>query len=188
MYHLLIFLTILLVSISQKENFTSSILPTSGSEPRYSPEKWNDSKYIKKNNCYAYLLDDLQPRNAKPQPGLYGGNKTGMTYTECEEIFQRMKKDNPNVYKEEANKPCKFGYYKGYFALDPSRDYHFYRQDKSGMWSHKAGKLPASNVDAIGNPITNPEASNHLYPDYQYTKGCSFFCVPSNGVMRTNSI
>lgn len=185
---LLVLITLLiLLTLPTLEQFTTK-LPTSGSEPRYQPEKWNKSGYIKKNNCYAYLLDDLKTRNAKPQPGLYGGVSEKMTYTNCEETFQRMKKDNPNVYKEAGNKPCRYGYYKGYLALDPSRDYHFYRQDRNGMWSHKAGKLPASDVDAAGNPISNPELSNHLYADYQYTKGCSFFCVPSNGVMRTNSV
>ena len=39
-------------------------------------------------------------------------------------------------------------------------DYHWYRQDVNGLWSHKAGFSPLSNVDASGNLIFDPLMAN----------------------------
>jgi hypothetical protein len=39
-------------------------------------------------------------------------------------------------------------------------DYHWYRQDSDGLWSHKPGEGEVRRLDASGKPITNPEASN----------------------------
>jgi hypothetical protein len=38
-------------------------------------------------------------------------------------------------------------------------DYHWYRQDEDGSWSHKPGKSEVRNVDSAGNPISNPETA-----------------------------
>jgi hypothetical protein len=39
-----------------------------------------------------------------------------------------------------------------------ARDYHWYRQDKDGMWSHKPGHSEATNLDGSGNEIYDPRA------------------------------
>jgi hypothetical protein len=39
----------------------------------------------------------------------------------------------------------------------PGVDYHWYRQDKVGCWSHKPGSTPARNTDNSGKPITDPK-------------------------------
>lgn len=38
----------------------------------------------------------------------------------------------------------------------PGEDYHFYRLDNNGYWSHKSGRTPARNVDDSNNLIRNP--------------------------------
>ena len=60
---------------------------------------------------------------------------------------------------------CK-GYYSIYLVVGQNRfwcpdvgmfsDYHWYRQDKGGLYSHKPGGLPVTNVDASGKMIKNP--------------------------------
>lgn len=42
----------------------------------------------------------------------------------------------------------------------PGEDYHFYRLDNDGTWSHKSGRTPARNVDDSGNIITDPRTAD----------------------------
>lgn len=55
-------------------------------------------------------------------------------------------------------------------------DYHWFRQDDDGSWSHKPGSTPVVNVcnGTIGKPITDPdnEASK-----YGYETKCRCGCV-----------
>ena len=46
-------------------------------------------------------------------------------------------------------------------------DYHWYRRDNNGDWSHKPGKQFVRNVDQSGNIISNPSKANHG----KYTQG-----------------
>ena len=44
-------------------------------------------------------------------------------------------------------------------------DYHWYRLDNNGDWSHKPGQTPATNLDGDGNRIRDPRnAANGLIP------------------------
>src|SRR5205085_1582186 len=52
----------------------------------------------------------------------------------------------------------------------PGRDYHWYRQDKVGCWSHKPGRTPAINTDNSGHAITNPQTCDRG----NYTAFCTF--------------
>jgi hypothetical protein len=63
-------------------------------------------------------------------------------------------------------------------VIAPGQDFHFYRQDANGMWSHKVSSDPAQNVDASGNPISNPETADRgIYTDF-----CGYFCVYKGNV------
>lgn len=189
---LIVVFGLLFISLNRKktEQFAStnlSILPRSGAEPEYEPQPWNDPRYVEENNCYAYLLNDLQERPKKPQPGAFAGNTTKDSYTSCTHTIKRVQEDNPKVYKSGANHKCRPGYYKGYLVLDPGKDYHFYRQDSNGFWSHKPGRNPATNLDASSNVIIDPRKSNRVYNEFQYTRDCSFLCVPNGNTTKTNS-
>lgn len=48
------------------------------------------------------------------------------------------------------------------------QDYHFYRKDSNGYWSHKRGLNAITNKDASGNKIRNPEKANRKYNDVNY--------------------
>lgn len=168
-------------------------LPISNYEPDYIPQAWNsDEGVMNRHNCYAYFLDDLDTnRKSKPQPGYYYDinekNKKNK-YKNCSELERKILNDNPSVYISEEYKPCNQGYYKGFLALDPNKDYHFYRQDSNGLFSHKPGKYAVTNRDASGNLIYNPKNADRDHEHFNYSVPCSFFCIPANGTKTTNSI
>jgi len=182
------------------ENFESNsnqLLPMSGSEPHFKPTYWDSPSFVKTNNCYAYFLNDIQSRYKKPQPGDTKKNKNETSQSNwkhrnssnCSQTIERIQKDNPEIYKVSKNTPCKKGYYKGYLAIDPERDYHFYRQDSNGLFSHKPGKNPVTSLDASGNLIPDPELSDRNFKSlgYNYSESCGFLCVPDNNTSKTNS-
>ena len=179
------------LAFDTREGFNSvegkSTLPTTGSEPQFNKHEWNDPNFIKTNNCYAYFLNDKKYRDKKPQPGYFSGNETQNTYSSCAETESRVLQDNPHIYMANETQPCKTGYYKGFLAIDQGKDYHFYRQDANGFWSHKPGALEVTNLDSNGNLITNPREASKIYDNFQYTTNCNYFCVPENGHKPTNA-
>ena len=76
-------------------------------------------------------------------------------------------KDNPFDIREiELDSHIECDRYKIALVLSNNSkdfDYHFYRQDLNGDWSHKAGDNPISNIDASGNKITDPKIANRNY-------------------------
>lgn len=161
----------------------NTIAPTSGSEPKYEPNKWNNNNKIKNNNnCYSYSLNSYSIKKDKPQPG-YFANFSSLRESDykCPTFLLRLKKDNPTLYVERFNKPCKKTYHKAFIAIDNSGDpdYHFYRQDSNGYWSHKPGRQDVINVDADDKLIINPLTSNRNFQNYNYKIPCFFFCVNS---------
>lgn len=152
----------------------------SGYELEYDPDPWNHKSFVKKNNCYSYVMNDRRKWPEIPQPGdRYNKNKSPKnTYDNCDDMIKRMQFDYPRIYQTDFNTPCKKGFYKSYLTLDPQKDYHFYRQDSNGTFSHKPGKNPVSNKDAAGNIILNPETASHAYKSYTYSKPCGFLCIP----------
>lgn len=169
------------------------ISPLSGSEPKYEPNRWNTNERIRYNhNCYSYMLNKIvSSRTGKPQPG-YFSNFPPLTEKDykCEEFYKRLKKDIPSLYKVTFGRSCKKGFHKGFIAIDPKaedQDYHFYRQDDNGYWSHKPGRNEAVDVDADGKKIKNPLKANRKYKYFDYAEPCFFFCVNSS-LARTQSV
>jgi len=81
--------------------------------------------------------------------------------------------------------PSQPGYYLVALVMAPGVDYHWYRQDSNGMWSHKPGNTASTNIDASGLPITNPENANRDYSGSggpNYSQFCGYFYVPASGV------
>lgn len=164
------------------ENNGTEFSPTSGAEPSFEPEKWNNRENIKYNhNCYAYLLDKRAKRIGKPQPGYFSGFTSIQDDDyNCFEFYKRLKKDIPSLYLSSFDEKCKKGFYKGFIALDTKledSDYHFYRQDKSGYWSHKPGRQDAVDYDANMKKIKNPVKANRKYRYFNYNTPCFFFCM-----------
>ena len=108
---------------------------------------------------------------------------------------KRMMADNPLIRKTSKRGRCGRGYYKGAMVMDPHPkpdiDYHFYRQDRSGLWSHKDGWGPATNKDARGKVIEDPADASRDYRKNKgkgkgkgkgknYTQVCGYYCVPKD--------
>jgi hypothetical protein len=65
-------------------------------------------------------------------------------------------------------------------VVDPGADYHWYRQDGNGMWTHKPGRTPATNLDNSNVPIANPETADRCGGGPCCTDFCGYMCSCSS--------
>jgi hypothetical protein len=178
----------------------NGLMPTSGSEPQYSPRDWNNPFIGPGNNCYAYACDDASDLRMSdcdfPQPGSTAGelpcDRSDFT---VDLVRRRAIADGlaPVPQGREEGAPPD-GFYKVALFIDPGKDYHWYRQDDDGSWSHKLGDGPVLNVDGDGRPITDPRTASQNYENhtdpltgrpiggYNYTQFGGFFYVPEGGI------
>lgn len=137
------------------------------SNPVYDPDKWNEKDIIDYNNCYSYALDDINNGNFHGlQPGEQGG-KPIRTYQDVnlKYVLEASLSDG-RVKKPTLLNKLGFGrkgYYSVYLVIDEGNDYHWYRQDKGGLWSQKHGRSYVTNVDGANHLIKNPAKANHNY-------------------------
>ena len=167
----------------KKNRNNNKFSPTSGSEYEYDPNLWNKIYKIKdSHNCYSYALGKIIPSiQTKAQPGYASAfNYINDNNFNCREFKKRLKKDSPGSYLTSFNKSCLKGFYKIFLALDIAEDYHWWRQDKDGYWSHKPGSTEVTNLDADGKKIINPLLSNRNFPHRNYNTPCFFACVYSD--------
>lgn len=137
-------------------------LPLSGYEQDYTPNSWNGFFRVRKNNCYSYAL------NAKKQGIMQPGGKKLKEEDYISSVLIDLITSDSEKYGFEfepidKHTPCPAGTYKVAIAIDvekPEFDYHWYRQDSDGTWSHKPGEFPVSNRDGAGNIIFDPENCN----------------------------
>ena len=167
--------------------------PYSGVPPVYNPSLWNDGgRYQHANNCYSYACDtrydgdkiDPSKRDYngdyKPQPGEESGYDPNKELDNCNDIIKRAKGDGLIETKKPKN-CCPKNYHKvalvigSYLNHDGKKgwDYHWYRQDQGGGWSHKPGSGTVRNTDDSGNPITNPETADRG----MYNQFCAYMCA-----------
>jgi hypothetical protein len=150
--------------------------PCSGIEPSWEPDKWkSNSKY---NNCYSYALNDHN--ESRQQKAIPGTDSSGL-FT-CSRLMDGIKLDHPQTYVGTFEKPCQIGFRKIYAAvadIDDSgeNDFHFWRQDQDGLWSHKPGSSQPSRLDATNGSIIDPELSDRIFENRAYVNGCGFFCI-----------
>lgn len=125
---------------------------------------WNFSPTQANNNCYNYANDRVT--NTFAQPGRYhGAQYTAFT---CANVQPAAVADGL-VAASNFTVAISDGWYVA-LVIWPNVDFHWYRQDKIGCWSHKPGGTAATNVDSSNNPITNPQTANRG----GYTQFCSF--------------
>ncbi len=150
------------------------------------------------------------------QPGSVNGERNALDAKErrnCSHLDRLILADNPKVSRSSFYGKCPKGTSKIFMVSDPGEDFHFYEQNppdvveiKSGMnknekgrrlvhtlplWSDKGGSNPVKRVDAIDQPMFNPELASrdfrHKGSKLNYEQPCGFYCVPRDGSVRLAS-
>ena len=173
----------------------NNCLPISGSEPRWEPKEWNNKYNEYFHNCYEYVLnkkdvhdimscklrDNVSDDNlleicddiikkSKLQPG----NNVKPLCNEYNNIIQR----ELNAINTTALSKCPPNTSKIGLAIAKDKDYHFYRQDSNGLWSHKPGLESVTNKDSNNKLITDPSKAGRSYPNISYNRWCGWWCIP----------
>ncbi len=143
---------------------------------------WESNEDIYKTpypNCYAYALDVYNVPNdaltafpiGQVSQTLQPGALAGCPYAQCEcqncqeaelccKVLCGVLRDAfaKGFNFEQIGKydECSAGMYK-IALVRKGNDYHWYRQDSNGFWSHKLDNDEASNTDLRGNFIIDPE-------------------------------
>lgn len=149
-------------------------LALSGYEKEYNPSLWNGEIQFY-NNCYAYALNNqVNPETNElwfmQQPGEYSGNRVYDFTNEAKmraavaSDFAKYNEDfKTNLVFQPIGKydVCPAGTYKvALVAYSDNQDYHWYRQDADGYWSHKPGRTAVTRYDNSGNLIVDPETAD----------------------------
>lgn len=142
--------------------------------PPYSPAYWNDGGTIQyNNNCYNY--GNNKKTDTFAQPGRAAGIILSWpTDMNCTAVENGAVADGVEVLP--ASGVCPDDKDKVGLVVAPGWDYHWYRLDCGGMWSHKPGSTQATNLDNSGNPIASPETADRG----AYTDFCGYFCSCSD--------
>lgn len=166
---------------------------------------YNENLFVREShNCYTYFLNlknkdavDLCKKEFKnynmcrrAQPGYLSGypNLENKDY-KCPTIMERTLKDNKNIYKVNSIKDkCDPKFYKGALVVAPGRDYHYYRHNDDGFWSHKPGYKPSTIYDSNNNIITDPKLAARDYGEtLNYKDFCGYLCIPRNSSRKDMS-
>jgi hypothetical protein len=131
---------------------------------------------VNRNNTYNYANDRVTNTNANP------GKGSGNIYTQTDTCtgagsVQEAAIADGLVACANFSDPLAAG--QGWYvalALWPGHDYHFYRQDRSGCWSHKAYQEVVQVVDNANLSIRDPKTADRgpytLFCTYMITKCC----------------
>ncbi|OFA06927.1 hypothetical protein [Duganella sp. HH101] len=143
------------------------------STPSYQPTFWNDNGTVQRNNnCYNYANNKRTDTFAQPgrAHGVTGYPMTGSA------VYNAAVADG--LVPTTASGTSPDGKTKIALVVAPGYDYHWYRQDSDGRWTHKPGQTRATNVDNSGVTISNPETANRG----AYTQFVGYFFTPSDAV------
>jgi hypothetical protein len=96
-------------------------------------------------------------------------------------IERRMLLDNPYIKKTTYENKCPNGFYKIALVFkDDKINYHFYREDKNKLWSHKDGWEKATNKDNDNKLIEDPKYCNRG----DYTIFNNYYIVPIDSSLK----
>ena len=143
--------------------------------PSFQPAAWNDNNGIQfNNNCYNYGCDKQTGTFAQP------GRGSGHMYTaiDCAEVGNGARSDGLVTVDCDRGCGCSDCHHQVALVIWPGVDFHWYRRDRDGKWSHKPGSTAARNTDNSGNLITDPRTANRG----PYTIFCGCYCVKKSAV------
>ncbi|XP_031569221.1 uncharacterized protein LOC116303760 [Actinia tenebrosa] len=130
---------------------------------------WNTNYARPRNNCYNYGNDKATNTFAQPGRGsglVYGG----ITNDEIKEASRRDGLVKVDAGADIPNISPTGPWHLVALVVDPGVDFHWYRLDSNGNWSHKPGQTRITNTDGAGNLINDPRlAANALGgPNYAF--------------------
>ncbi len=141
--------------------------------PRYEPAIWNDADGVQyNNNCYNYACNIQTGTYA--QPGRASGHQYGTV--DCSAVGAGAVSDGLAGTDCDRGCGCAKCCHQVALVIAPGPDFidfHWYRRDRDGRWSHKPGGGQATNLDGNGNLITDPRIANRGL----YTVFCGCYCV-----------
>ena len=145
----------------------------------FEPKKWKEYSVESTTNCYIYALNlPMDPYTGSNyiswdyiQPGRLGGNIQIKERLHCpfktEVVIDAVKKDlaaiGMEIVESTFDEVREGNWWKVALVFDNSTrifsrgDYHWYRQNMDGTWSHKQGNGPVRNTDDSDKVITNQE-------------------------------
>jgi hypothetical protein len=145
----------------------------------YNPGFWNNNANVRsRNNCYNYASNKRTDTFAQPGRGC-GHIYTAITCAEvtraamCDRLHKRY------VCFPDSERPR----YLVALVIAPGPgfvDFHWYRRNAEGFWSHKPGGTAARNTDNSGKVITNPQTCNRG----PYTQFCGYFYTCRSQLIR----
>ena len=142
--------------------------------PPYDPHKWNRNRCtLRTNNCYNYSVNEIT--NTFAQPGRASG--TPGDVDSCDDAVPAAVGDGLVRVASPQGKPAN-GHYVA-LVLRKKRDFHWYRQDDNGLWSHKPGSTPVRNWDNRGRIIESPETCDRG----PYKLFCGYFLADETKVV-----
>lgn len=179
-----------------------TLAPISGAEPSFAQQKKYDDPAVRLiHNCFSYGFGVIDPKLVHKckekklkdcrahfhQPGALYGDRNTLNTSErrtCPVVEKLMMADIPNITRVDYATKCPANTSKIALVVDKGEDYHYYRQDPDGMWSHKDGSNKVKRYDALKMPIANPQFASRDYQwtgsDLNYEDFCGFYCVPRN--------
>jgi hypothetical protein len=140
--------------------------------PPYEPAVWNDGAIIQLgNNCYDYCWNHQSGvMDNKTQPGASQGQEPEPDDPyEGDNVVEMAQLDG--LLEEQGE-----GQWRVALVIDPDEDdsdYHWYREDDGGGWSHKPGHDTVRNTDEAGAVIADPEAADRG----DYTEWVGYYYV-----------
>ena len=140
-------------------------------KPEFDPS-WNDGGAKQfGNNCYNYSTNKRTDTFA--QPGSGTGQVITVPFT-CAEVGASAVSDGLRSRPNGDDDPSACCHTVALVIWPGSGgDYHWYRRDKDGTWSHKPGGTRATQLDQSGRRITDPRTADRG----PYTAFCGFYSV-----------
>jgi len=140
---------------------------------------------LSKGNCFRFTVDDpVDPAKAGQKHSPFPGGPDPGGHISCTQIMDGAKKlGAADVTKD---KPCPKGYRKIAGVIQDKsapawNDYHWYRQESNGFWTHKRGRHSVEDKDAYGKQISDPATANRKYAGSKdYDRFCGYLCIPRN--------
>ena len=130
-------------------------------------------------NCYNYAAQESTGTFA--QPGRAGGAQyssiagSDLRAACVLDVIQDIEEPADVATLPDADNNCMI-----MLAIIPGVDFHFYRQDSDGTWSHKPGPRTPTNLDNSGATISNPRTAD-IAP-YKFVRFMSV-CPRKNNVL-----